>query len=98
MFGYVAFYFKVENEEKVAYSFYESDFSKPITKEVYESIKEVMVKYYNENQFQVTSITSCTKEEYDNDKVKDKVILDWAEGEEKIRITEIKDGIETNVT
>lgn len=65
MLGYFQLYFRLESENETSYFMINSDFSKPITKNFYNSCKKKIKKYYDKKYNNNFIIYGCTKEEYE---------------------------------
>ena len=64
MIGYVQLYFRIVGREKTYYVEFDGDFGAPLTRRRLRKIKKIIKAGYNKFDM-VTSISFCSKEEYD---------------------------------
>jgi hypothetical protein len=65
MFGYVAFYLRITMQDgAVAYTKYESDFTKDAITVLLDFLKQTTKEVYEKQGYQVALIETCTKEEF----------------------------------
>ena len=86
IFGYMQYYFKLDLGDKVAYAMDNSDFSKPITQEIFDDIINTVKLGYEEQGLQVISIEPCTKEEYNKEPKAPMTDIIWKDGKEPVVI------------
>lgn len=65
MIGYVQLYFRVVGKEETYYAAFDGDFGKPLTRRRLRNIKNSIKTVYNKFD-KVSSISFCSKEEYDS--------------------------------